>query len=671
MTARIHALGARAASLLAGWGLVSVPIEAADVLLVADAEACATLRGLRARGTQVPGLGVDLAEVPSRPQLEPFVRATGPTLDEALEALKRLQPGAAAMRLHLAGGLADLASLRFHADAKRVVLTQREADILAYLAARQARVVSRAELQVEVWGHHKASGNTRSVDMAISRLRHKIERDPAQPAVLLTCRGGGYRLVLSDSDRVQGLWMECVRRGGQRDALAWWAGFEDEVATLDGVVAAESGDRRAAAELALAERALALGSLMEMRSHVTSALTHASHPTLRAWSSHLMGLLCLEGGEEGYEATRDNAVSAALEAVCDPYIASSVLLQAGRWMAMNSKEADQGVSLLHAAPCEERSLQILRDAFVATVQTTRGDPTGSLRGHLEQAMTALLDLGEWHGAIRVGRDLAGALRMAGRTRRATEVVERLEALESEAPHLALRILLLKERYLSAEAAGRFAETQETLEALRGILPFGRLPVDMQIHGALVAAHLGQHEASDRAADEAAAMVHDPLYTTFILQVRAMVRMDQGRAAAALAVLDGVPDGLPAPFEGQVLSLRSAAHHLRGQLDAADEASRASVVRIPPLQLGPTRSSFYTALRWTLARERDAPEAGTVGDDAVAEADASTDPHGASLRRLLQQLLDGDRAALQDATASTALPVHLRIWARTALRCIEG
>jgi tetratricopeptide (TPR) repeat protein/DNA-binding winged helix-turn-helix (wHTH) protein len=72
-------------------------------------------------------------------------------------------------------------------------LSTLEQDLLAFLAARSQREVHREELQLQVWGHKRALP-TRSVDMAISRLRKKIEVDPSNPTVLLT-RRGGYRLV--------------------------------------------------------------------------------------------------------------------------------------------------------------------------------------------------------------------------------------------------------------------------------------------------------------------------------------------------------------------------------------------------------------------------------------------------------------------------------------------
>jgi predicted ATPase/DNA-binding winged helix-turn-helix (wHTH) protein/Tfp pilus assembly protein PilF len=75
-----------------------------------------------------------------------------------------------------------------------VALTSMETRLLAYLAARPDRVVAREELLVEVWGY-RAQVVTRAVDVAVRRLRTKIEIEPSSPAHLLTEHGVGYRLA--------------------------------------------------------------------------------------------------------------------------------------------------------------------------------------------------------------------------------------------------------------------------------------------------------------------------------------------------------------------------------------------------------------------------------------------------------------------------------------------
>ena len=64
-------------------------------------------------------------------------------------------------------------------------LTATEAALLGYLASRPQQLVSREELYREVWKHRREL-QTRTLDLAILRLRRKIERDPRNPAHILT-----------------------------------------------------------------------------------------------------------------------------------------------------------------------------------------------------------------------------------------------------------------------------------------------------------------------------------------------------------------------------------------------------------------------------------------------------------------------------------------------------
>ncbi|NEX19031.1 response regulator transcription factor [Thiorhodococcus mannitoliphagus] len=83
---------------------------------------------------------------------------------------------------------------------QEIPFTQREVDILKYLAANADRPVSREELLNKVWGYARDCGmETRTVDIHIAKLRRKIEPRPSEPRVLLTVRGVGYRLVTEPS----------------------------------------------------------------------------------------------------------------------------------------------------------------------------------------------------------------------------------------------------------------------------------------------------------------------------------------------------------------------------------------------------------------------------------------------------------------------------------------
>lgn len=77
-------------------------------------------------------------------------------------------------------------------DGADLELTQREFDLLTYLASNPGRVFSRQELMERVWNYEGYVGDVRGVDVAIRRLREKLEDDPAQPKFILTRRGAGY-----------------------------------------------------------------------------------------------------------------------------------------------------------------------------------------------------------------------------------------------------------------------------------------------------------------------------------------------------------------------------------------------------------------------------------------------------------------------------------------------
>jgi DNA-binding response OmpR family regulator len=76
-----------------------------------------------------------------------------------------------------------------------IALTNREFDILQFLAERSSRTVHRDQLINQVWGSI-SPGTKRSVDRAIARLREKIEPDPKRPRHLITAYGEGYALHL-------------------------------------------------------------------------------------------------------------------------------------------------------------------------------------------------------------------------------------------------------------------------------------------------------------------------------------------------------------------------------------------------------------------------------------------------------------------------------------------
>ena len=79
-------------------------------------------------------------------------------------------------------------------DGAQIDLTPREFDLLYALAEQPGRVFNRDQLLERVWGHDFA-GIDRVVDVHIGLLRRKLETDPANPAIIQTVRGVGYKFV--------------------------------------------------------------------------------------------------------------------------------------------------------------------------------------------------------------------------------------------------------------------------------------------------------------------------------------------------------------------------------------------------------------------------------------------------------------------------------------------
>jgi DNA-binding response OmpR family regulator len=93
--------------------------------------------------------------------------------------------------LELDGARFDLGKCVVERSGATVELTAREVGILRWLHLHRARVVTRAELLEHVW-RASAGLQTRTVDMTIANLRKKIERDPAEPRIVVSVKGVGY-----------------------------------------------------------------------------------------------------------------------------------------------------------------------------------------------------------------------------------------------------------------------------------------------------------------------------------------------------------------------------------------------------------------------------------------------------------------------------------------------
>ena len=85
----------------------------------------------------------------------------------------------------------DRCEIRF-ADGERSPLSERELELVRYLAINPDRAVPRDELLANVWRINPDGLTTRTVDMHIARLREKLRDDSTEPRILLTVRGKGY-----------------------------------------------------------------------------------------------------------------------------------------------------------------------------------------------------------------------------------------------------------------------------------------------------------------------------------------------------------------------------------------------------------------------------------------------------------------------------------------------
>ncbi|GAB2698837.1 response regulator [Paenibacillus thermoaerophilus] len=120
------------------------------------------------------------------------------------ELISRIQ--AIMRRLRMMPGMQEQAPIRIGSlhirpdqreallDDKPVDLTPKEFELLLFLCRHRGRVLSRQQLLHGVWDYHFL-GDTRIVDVHISHLRDKIERNAKQPELIVTVRNVGYKLV--------------------------------------------------------------------------------------------------------------------------------------------------------------------------------------------------------------------------------------------------------------------------------------------------------------------------------------------------------------------------------------------------------------------------------------------------------------------------------------------
>jgi two-component system response regulator MtrA len=101
-------------------------------------------------------------------------------------------PGEPAALVRLGPLEIDPAGRTVARDGEDIPLTRTEFDLLLELARRPGQVFTRELLLDRIWGYDYL-GDSRLVDVAIGRLRAKVEADPSNPTFILTVRGAGYK----------------------------------------------------------------------------------------------------------------------------------------------------------------------------------------------------------------------------------------------------------------------------------------------------------------------------------------------------------------------------------------------------------------------------------------------------------------------------------------------
>lgn len=86
----------------------------------------------------------------------------------------------------------DVESHKVKVNGEFVTFPLKEFELLEFLVRNSGRVLTRTQLIDRIWGSDYF-GDTKTLDVHIKRLRAKIEKDPANPVLILTIRGLGYK----------------------------------------------------------------------------------------------------------------------------------------------------------------------------------------------------------------------------------------------------------------------------------------------------------------------------------------------------------------------------------------------------------------------------------------------------------------------------------------------
>ena len=158
---------------------ISVPV----LILTARGEEMDKVRGLRLGADDYVTKPFGLMELLAR--VEALLRRTNDSASGNGLASKGT--------LHLGPIEISPSSRSVRRDGEIVDLAPKEFDLLLELVRRDGAVASRIELMKKVWGHSSIVVS-RTVDTHIAELRRKLEKDPANPELIITVRKAGYRV---------------------------------------------------------------------------------------------------------------------------------------------------------------------------------------------------------------------------------------------------------------------------------------------------------------------------------------------------------------------------------------------------------------------------------------------------------------------------------------------
>ena len=117
-------------------------------------------------------------------------------------ALRRMLP-AGTQPLRLGPLEIDESGHAVRCEGQEITLSHTEFRLLVTLVRRPGQVFTRETLLDEVWGYDFL-GDSRLVDVAVQRLRAKVEENPAEPRLILTVRGAGYKVPRPESQPLLG-----------------------------------------------------------------------------------------------------------------------------------------------------------------------------------------------------------------------------------------------------------------------------------------------------------------------------------------------------------------------------------------------------------------------------------------------------------------------------------